>query len=410
MAHSFDVAVVGAGIVGLATARAVAERLPGAAICVLEKEGVVGAHQTGHNSGVIHTGLYYAPGSLKARLCVEGHRLMREFCEDEGITVRRCGKVVVATSEEGLPRLEELYLRGTANGLRGLRRLDADGLREIEPHAAGLAGLAVPDACAVDFSAVAERMAEGLTGEVVLESPLEAVNVGKANSRVLLSAGGRTIRARLLVNCAGLYSDQVARLSGAEVDVRIIPFRGEYYKLTERAAAKVKSHIYPVPDPAFPFLGVHFTRRVDDTVEVGPNAVLALGKEHYRGSSPNLSECAAMLGFPGFWRLARRNWRAGATEFRRRSRRGFARSAQALMPALTMADLRPGGSGVRAQAVTRSGRLVDGFLIEHTPGCLHVLNAPSPAATASLAIGRHVAALAVERLCPPRRGGSQPGR
>ena len=396
MTDRYDVAVIGGGIVGLATARAVTARLPGVDLVVIEKEAEPATHQTGHNSGVLHTGIYYTPGSLRATLCVRGHRAIAEFCRHEGLPLREGGKAIVATTEVQLPRLEELLRRGSLNGVRGLRRLDGDELREREPHASGLAALEVPEAASVDFAAVARRIATDLPGDLRTGAPLEAVEVGE---EVTLHAGGSTFRARLVVNCAGLHCDRVARLAGVTPEVRIVPFRGEYYRLRPEAASLVRSLIYPVPDPTFPFLGVHFTRRVDGTVEVGPNAVLALGREHYRGGRPNLGDVAEMLRFGGFWRLVGRHWRAGSAEiWRSRIRRVYARSARALVPEVTGDDLRAGGAGVRAQAVGADGRLVDDFVIQESPGFVHVLNAPSPAATASLAIGDHIADLAVRRL------------
>ena len=396
MTACYEVAVIGGGIVGLATARAVAARLPGVDLVVIEKETEPATHQTGHNSGVLHTGIYYTPGSLRAKLCVQGHRAMAEFCRHEGLPFRGGGKVVVATTRAQVPRLEELQRRGNLNGVRGLRRLDGDQLREREPHARGVAALDVLEAASVDFAAVARRIAADLPGELRTGAPLEAVEVGEV---VALHAGGSRVTARLVVNCGGLHSDRVARLAGATPEVRIVPFRGEYYRLRDEAATLVRSLIYPVPDPTFPFLGVHFTRRVDGTVEVGPNAVLALGREHYRGSRPNAADIAEMLRFGGFWRLVGRHWRAGSAElWRSRIRAVYARSARALVPEVSGADLLPGGAGVRAQAVGADGRLVDDFWIQESPGFVHVLNAPSPAATASLAIGDHLADLVIRRL------------
>ena len=396
MTGRYDVAVIGGGIVGLATARAVAARLPGVDLAVIEKEAEPATHQTGHNSGVLHTGVYYTPGSLRERLCVQGHRAMAEFCRHEGLPLRDGGEVIVATTDEQIPRLEELHRRGDLNGVRGLRRLDGDGLREREPHARGLAALDVPEAASVDFAAVARRIAADLPGDLRTGAALEAIEVGET---VTLHAGGSTCRARLVVNCAGLHSDRVARLAGATPEVRIVPFRGEYYRLRDEAASLVRSLIYPVPDPTFPFLGVHFTRRVDGTVEVGPNAVLALGREHYRGGRPDLADVIEMLRFGGFWRLVGRHWRAGTAEiWRSRIRAAYARSARALVPEVSGSDLLPGGAGVRAQAVGPDGRLLDDFAIQESPGFVHVLNAPSPAATASLAIGDHIADLVVRSL------------
>ena len=396
MTDRYDVAVIGGGIVGLATARAVAARLPGVDLVVIEKEAEPATHQTGHNSGVLHTGIYYTPGSLRAKLCVHGHRAMAEFCREAGLPFREGGKVIVATTQAQIPRLEELQRRGDLNGVRGLRRLDADELREREPHARGLAALDVPEAASVDFAAVARRIATDLPGELRTGAALDAVEIGET---VVLHVGGSQVRAGLVVNCGGLHSDRVARLAGADPEVRIVPFRGEYYRLRDEAAPLVRSLIYPVPDPTFPFLGVHFTRRVDGTVEVGPNAVLALGREHYRGGRPNLGDVAEMLRFGGFWRLVGRHWRAGSAEiWRSRTRRAYARSARALVPEVTGANLLAGGAGVRAQAVGADGRLLDDFVIQESPGFVHVLNAPSPAATASLAIGEHIADLVARRL------------
>ncbi len=390
-------AVVGGGIVGLATARAVAAELPGVDICVIDKETAVGTHQTGHNSGVLHTGLYYAPGSLKAQLCVRGHRMMTEFCADAGVPLARRGKIVVATTPDELPRLDELRRRGTENGLRGLRWLAAGEITEIEPHATGVAALHVPDASVVDYAAVAEHLAKELPADLLLGDAVSAIDVGDRS--VELRRAGSPVTARLMVNCAGLHSDRIARLAGIEPDVTIVPFRGEYYELSPTSAQLVRSLVYPVPDPAFPFLGVHFTRRIDDSVEVGPNAVLALAREHYRGRRPDLGDLGDVVRFGGFWKLARRYWRTGAAEvWRSTSRRRYARAAQALVPSVTRGDLTPGGAGVRAQAVTSDGRLVDDFVITESPSCVHVLNAPSPAATASLAIGEHIASVVAARL------------
>jgi (S)-2-hydroxyglutarate dehydrogenase len=385
----YDVVIIGGGIVGLATAHAVARALPGVRLAVVDKEAAVGRHQTGHNSGVLHTGLYYAPGSLKAELCVRGHRMMSELCAAEDIPLVRRGKVVVATRDDELPRLDELHRRGTANGLRGLRRLTPSELQEIEPRATGVGALHVPDAAVVDFARVAARLGELLPGDLLLGQPVERIELGAG---VRVHCAGSSVTGRLVVNCAGLQADRVARLAGIEPPVQIVPFRGEYYELAPHARDLVRTLVYPVPDPAFPFLGVHFTRRVDDSVEVGPNAVLALGREFYRGTRPDVGDLRETLAFRGFRRLARRFWRTGAAEmWRSSSRRVYARSARALVPDVAGRDLRRAGAGVRAQAVTLDGRLVDDFLIEESPGCLHVLNAPSPAATASLAIGEHIA-------------------
>jgi L-2-hydroxyglutarate oxidase LhgO len=388
----YDVTVIGAGIVGLATATAIAHRRPGAAIAVIDKEAEVGVHQTGHNSGVLHSGLYYRPGSLKARLCVAGQRRLAGFCEEEGLPFNRSGKIVVATRPDEVPAMEELLRRGTENGLVGLRRLTAGEIADIEPHATGVAAIHVPEAGVVDFSAVAQRLADRLPGELLLSREVERLDADGSGITVATSHGG--VRTRRLVNCAGLHSDRIAAMAGVTSDVRIVPFRGQYYTLSPEVTQLVRALIYPVPDPRFPFLGVHFTRRIDDSVEVGPNAVLALGREHYRGARPAWRDIWETLTYRGFLRLAARYWRTGVSEaWRSAWRYAYARSAQALVPEIRRDHLLPGGAGVRAQAVDRHGRLLDDFVIEHSDHAVHVLNAPSPAATASLAIGEEIAGL-----------------
>lgn len=396
MTDSVDVIVVGGGIVGLATARALARRQSGIAVRVLEKEDSVGSHQTGHNSGVLHSGLYYRPGSQKAKLCVEGRRQMLDFCDQAGLKVAVTGKLVIATRQPELEPLQTLHERGIANGLSGIERLGPDGIRNVEPHATGLAALHVPEAGVVDFAEVTKALASDPAIEVCTGQEVVAIRADETTVEVQTQAS--THRARMMVNCAGLQSDRVATLAGLTPDVQIVPFRGEYYTLSEQSARLVKALIYPVPDPRFPFLGVHFTRRIDGAVEVGPNAVLALGREHYRGSPPNWSDARETLTFPGMRRLALQFWRTGLSEMvRSRLRPLYARSARQLIPEVTTADLLPGGSGVRAQAVTRAGKLLDDFAFMDGPRSLHVLNAPSPAATAALAIGTTIAdrALAV---------------
>lgn len=386
----YDFCVIGAGIVGLATARALNERFSGSGVVVVDKEPVVGSHQTSHNSGVVHSGLYYRPGSLKARLCVEGQRELDGFAEDAGISLKRSGKLVIASRDGEIEAMHELHRRGKENGLRGLQVLGKDEISEFEPHATGVAALHVPEAGVIDFSEVAVALERQIYGDLFLGSPVVAIEAGTDAVEVMTES--RQIRARFLVNCAGLHSDRVAKLAGAELPVQIVPFRGEYYKLTPAADHLVRALIYPVPDPRFPFLGVHFTRRIDGTVEVGPNAVLALGREHYRGTRANWREVRAILKYPGFRRLAGRYWRTGTAEvWRSMWRRNYARTARALVPDIRAGHLEPGGAGVRAQAVTPDGKLVDDFSIIETERAVHVLNAPSPAATASLAIGRSIA-------------------
>lgn len=391
----YDFCVIGAGLVGLGVARALVDRFPGATVAIVDKEPAVAAHQSSHNSGVVHSGLYYKPGSLKARLCVEGARLMEKLCAEEGIGFERRGKLVVATEPEEVARLDELERRGRANGLDRMRRLDLPGMREIEPEVIGVAALHVPEAGVADFPGAARALARRL------ESAGATLLLGSAVDRITarvdgvgVAAGESEIVARLAVNCAGLQCDRVAALAGVESPVRIVPFRGEYYTLAAEAEHLVRSLIYPVPDPRFPFLGVHFSRRIDGRVEVGPNAVLALGREHYRGRGIGWKDLGETLGTGAFWRLAGRYWATGAAEIlRSRIRALYARSARRLVPALEAGDLRPGGAGVRAQALSGNGHLVDDFVIEESPGMVHVLNAPSPGATASLAIGDHVAGL-----------------
>lgn len=388
------VVVIGGGIVGLSTAMAFATGSPPARPIVLEKEAHVAAHQTGHNSGVIHSGIYYRPGSLKAELTVSGARELIAFCREHQITHEICGKVVVATDESELPRLEELHRRGTANGVAGgVELIGPERLREIEPHAAGIRALHVPATGIVDFVGAARRFADIVRehgGEIRTRTAVR--NIRREGSEWIIETTGDTVRTRFLVNCAGLYSDWIARRAGCNPAVRIIPFRGEYYRLAAARDHLVKTLIYPVPDPSFPFLGVHFTRMVRGGVEAGPNAVLSLKREGYRKTDFNLAEAWNTLSFGGFWRLAGRYWRTGAGEIHRSfSKRAFVHALQRLLPALQEDDLEPGGSGVRAQAIDPNGTLVDDFSIEVMNDVVHVLNAPSPAATASIPIGRTIA-------------------
>lgn len=399
--RSYDVCIVGAGLVGLAVARALVDAYPGVSLMVVDKEDRVARHQSSHNSGVVHSGLYYDPGFLKARLCVEGRRAVYALCEAEGIAYDRSGKLVIATDESEMPALDELERRGKANGLDGLRRIGPEEIAEFEPHATGLAALHVPEAGVADFPAIAEhhsRELEAAGTEIVTGA--EVTDIEHQVDGVSVEAGEHRFTASLLINCAGLHSDRVAALAGIRSDVRIVPFRGEYYRLADDAGYLVRSLIYPVPDPRFPFLGVHFTRRIDGTVEVGPNAVLALGREHYRDVEPDWKELRSILAHRGFRRLAMRHWLSGTSElFNSRSTRLYARLARRLVPALEKGDLVTGGAGVRAQAVDAMGRLVDDFVIEKAGNTVHVLNAPSPGATASIAIGRHIAS-----QVHPRRG------
>ena len=403
--RGFDVAVIGGGIVGAATAMALLEQAR-VSLVVIEAEAALAAHQTGNNSGVIHSGLYYKPGSLKARNCVEGREALEKFCTEHEIPYERCGKVVVATRPEQLAVLDDLHRRGEANGLAGLRRLAAEEIVAHEPHAVGIAGLLVPQTGIVDYRRVTEAYAAAVRaggGEIRTSSRL--LRVRRDGPSLVLETTAGEVRCRALVNCAGLQSDRVARSCGVEPGVRIVPFRGEYYELREDRRPLVRNLIYPVPNPEFPFLGVHFTRRVDGRVEAGPNAVLAFKREGYTRTSFSLRDSLSTATFPGFWRLAGRYLATGLGEmWRSWNKAAFVKALQELMPEITAADLVTGGAGVRAQALDAAGNLVDDFRIVEAERQIHVLNAPSPAATASIAIGRHIADLAMHRfdLAPAR--------
>jgi L-2-hydroxyglutarate oxidase len=393
MAESFDVAVIGGGIVGMATAMALTadRRLR---VVVLEAEEHLAAHQTGHNSGVIHSGLYYKPGSAKARNCAEGREQMYRFCQDHGVAHERCGKLVVATEERELAALEELHRRGTANGLTGMKRLGPEELREHEPYVRGIAGLLVPETGIADYRGVTEAYSgrvRNAGSEVRTTSRF--LGCKRESDGLVLETTTGEVRARQLVNCAGLQCDRVARLCGVDPGVQIIPFRGEYYQLRPEKEYLVRNLIYPVPDPNLPFLGVHFTRMVHGGVEAGPNAVLALRREGYRFLDFSFRDMWELVRYPGFWKMASRFWRTGIEEVHRSLvRRIFWHSLQKLIPEVGFHDLMPGGAGVRAQAVAPDGKMVDDFRIVQAERMIHVLNAPSPAATASISIGRTIAA------------------
>jgi (S)-2-hydroxyglutarate dehydrogenase len=391
-----DIVIIGGGIVGLAVALEITKRFPHLRLVLLEKEDRVGQHQSSHNSGVIHSGVYYQPGSLKARLCVEGARAMIEFCRAHDIPHQVCGKVIVATDQDEFPRLEELRRRGELNGLSGLKIIGPEQLREIEPYASGLRALVVPSTGITDYAVVCGKYAELICaqGGTILTSTA-VTGLRHLSSEVVVETGGPSLSTNYLINCAGLFSDRIAGMAGGRPDVIIVPFRGEYYHLISQRSSLVRALIYPVPDPQFPFLGVHFTRRVSGTVDAGPNAVLALRREGYQRTDFNLRDLASWLAFPGFWRMAAKHWRSGLGEFHRSfSKPDFVRALQRLLPELRTEDLIPGGSGVRAQALRRDGTLVDDFQFVPSGRILHVLNVPSPAATASLVIGRTIVSTA----------------
>lgn len=401
----WDVAVIGGGIVGMATAMAIKARYD-VELLVLEAEERLAPHQTGHNSGVIHSGLYYRPGSLKALNCVRGREAMYEFCAKYGIPHERCGKLVVATSREEIPRLDELERRGRANGLVGLKRLKGGEITDIEPHASGIEALWVSETGIVDFVEVTHQFARIVRergGEVLLGHRVVAVN--ERSGELIIETTKGEFRARGLINCAGLQSDRVARMCGMVPTTKIVPFRGEYYELVPEKSYLLNGLIYPVPDPRLPFLGVHFTRTIHGVREAGPNAVLALKREGYSKGSFSLRDSAETFFYVGFWRLAVRYWRTGLDElYRSFSKAAFVRALRKLMPEITSADLVPGASGVRAQALGRDGSLIDDFVIMEGPKMVHVLNAPSPAATASISIGETIA-LKAERILDLRASG-----
>jgi (S)-2-hydroxyglutarate dehydrogenase len=401
----FDCIVIGGGIVGLSVAWAILKKRPDIRIAVLEKEDGWARHQTGRNSGVIHSGIYYKSGSLKANLCREGNRRLVDFCKHHGIRYEVCGKVIVATKASELPLMEKLYERGIANGL-AVNKLSAHDVRETEPHVSCLAGLHVPSTGIVDFTRVCQKLAELIGargGELRLGTKLLGF---RANDRgAVLETSGETLWAPRIIYCAGLHSDRVAKLAGAKPDAQIVPFRGEYYELTPERRGLVRNLIYPVPDPQFPFLGVHFTRMTDGSVHAGPNAVLSLKREGYHRASFDLRDFTDTLTYAGFWRLAAKHARSGLEEMHRSfSKKAFVRSLQKLIPEIREEDLVPGEAGVRAQALRPDGGLVDDFLIIKSGPAIHVCNAPSPAATASLEIGRAIAEQIPELGAIPRLG------
>jgi L-2-hydroxyglutarate oxidase len=395
-AFSYDIAVIGGGILGTATAMKLSQQYPGYRVGVIEKEQEVAAHQSGHNSGVIHQGIYYAPGSLKAKNCVAGAAAMMEFCDQNNIKYDLCGKVIVATSQAELPRLDELMRRGTANGVPGIELIERDRLLQLEPHSAGIRAVYSPRTGIIDYTEVTRAYVRHLResgGEVLLGAKVETIEQRSDGAYLTTSRGD--VGAKYVINCAGLYSDVVARMMGLDPELRIVPFRGEYYYIKPSAHYLVRGLIYPVPDPAFPFLGVHFTRTIHGGVEAGPNAVLALAREGYTKTSVNPRESIWSLGYGGFWRMAAKYWKTGFEEmFRSFSKNAFTRALQKLVPEIREDDLQSGGAGVRAQALAPDGRLIDDFRIVEGKNAVHVLNAPSPGATSSLMISAYIVELA----------------
>jgi L-2-hydroxyglutarate oxidase len=401
MASQYDLTIIGGGILGLATALKITAAHPRLRLLLLEKEAELARHQTGNNSGVIHSGLYYRPGSLKARSCVAGRKELIQFCDENSVPYEICGKVVVATSQEELPRLDELQRRGEANGLRGLEMIGTERLKELEPHATGIKGLYVPETGIIDYKKVAAAYAGKIRdagGDIRLSQRVVGI-LDRPDELVLQTSGG-DYRTKHLINCCGLHSDLIAKMTGGakqdgEPEHRIIPFRGEYYKIAPERQFLVKNLIYPVPDPTFPFLGVHFTRMAKGGVEAGPNAVLAYAREGYRHTHINVKELWQTVSFKGFWAMTGKYWQTGFGElYRSLSKAAFVRALQKLLPEIRESDLVPGGAGVRAQAVSAGGALVDDFVIKQGRNVIHILNAPSPGATASLAIGGQICAMA----------------
>ena len=401
--NQYDIAIIGGGILGLSTAMQLMERAPNWRVAVIEKEAQLAMHQTGHNSGVMHSGIYYRPGSHKAQFCVAGLNNMVKFCDENEIEYQQCGKVIVALNESELGRLQDLFERGTANGVPDLEIVGPERLKEIEPHTVGIRALWAPHTGIVDFTKVAAAFANKFQqagGDIFTGAALKKIT--NMTGSVALETTKGTLQAKHLINCAGLYADKVATMTGEKLGVKIIPFRGEYYTLRPESHHLVSGLIYPVPDPQFPFLGVHFTRNIKGHVEAGPNAVMALRREGYRKRDFSLGESMANLAYPGFWKMAAKYWKIGMGEvYRSFNKRVFLHDLQRLIPEIRNSDLDSGGSGVRAQAVARDGSLLDDFSIIQGRDAIHVLNAPSPGATSSLAIGDHIAGLAVENFGAP---------
>lgn len=395
-----DVIIVGGGIVGLASALQLKQQNPALKVTLIEKEKTLAKHQTGNNSGVIHSGIYYKPGSLKATNCISGYNMLIDFCRKNEVPFDLCGKIIVATEEKEIQLLQNLYTRGQQNGLKDLKMLNSGELKEYEPHVAGIAGIAVPQTGIVDYTKVALKYADKireLGGEIILEE--QVIDIQADGTQSVIVTQKKNYYAKLVINCAGLYSDKIARLTSNHVNVKIIPFRGEYFKLKKEKEHLVKNLIYPVPDPNFPFLGVHFTRMMKGGVEAGPNAVLAFSREGYKKSDINLSELGESLAWPGFQKVAMKYWKTGMGEmYRSFSKAAFTKALQKLIPEVQQNDLEDGGAGVRAQACDRTGGLLDDFMILEEKHVINVCNAPSPAATSSLSIGETVSRLALKRF------------
>lgn len=398
--NNYDVVIIGAGIVGLASALRLVTKNPSLKIIVLEKEDEIAKHQTGHNSGVIHSGIYYQPGSAKARNCVNGYNQLITFCQQESIPYEICGKIIVATSDDQLATLDELFNRGIANGLAGIEKISPAEIKEYEPHAEGVRGIYVPQTGIIDFVFLAKRYAD-----IIQENGVEVrlgcgvSNIRRQGNVTEVITGGQTCLAKVLVTCAGLQADRSARKTQPNLPLRIIPFRGEYYIVKREKRGPVNSLIYPVPDPALPFLGVHFTRMIDGEVEAGPNAVLAFKREAYGKAAFSLNDTKETLSWPGFYRIIGKYWKTGLGEvYRSLSKKAFVEELRKLIPEISDADLQPGGAGVRAQACDRRGSLLDDFCTLNDRGIIHVCNAPSPAATSSLAVGEHISETALNIL------------
>ena len=396
---NFDIIIVGGGIIGTATALSL-QNNPKLNILIIEAEKELAHHQTGNNSGVIHSGLYYKPGSLKAKNCTEGRELLYKFCNENNIEYARCGKIVVANNDSELNALEELFKRGVANGLNGIKKLSAEEIKEFEPHARGIAGLYVPQTGIVDYKKVTEAYAKiFLDKDGSIETDCKFLSLINNNRELVIETTKGEFKTKFLVNCGGLYCDKIAKLCDVNPGLQIIPFRGEYFSLKKEKEYLVKNLIYPVPDPQFPFLGVHFTRMINDGVEAGPNAVLAFKREGYTKKDFSLNDVSKMFLYSGFWRMASKYYRMGFGEFYRSlSKKAFVKALQKLVPEIQLDDIEPGGAGVRAQALEPNGKLVDDFRIVEASRMIHVLNAPSPAATASLSIGRTVADIILKKF------------